>query len=57
MSLKLHFFAFPCGFFFFLHENMGAICDENGKRFHHIFPKLKWDIVENGVQIFWLTAA
>jgi hypothetical protein len=42
---------------FTFYENMGAISDEHGERFHHIFPKLKRGIVEKGVQICWLTAA
>jgi len=42
---------------FFFSENMGAISDEHGERFHYIFPKLKGGILENGVQICWLTSA
>ena len=57
MSLKLFFLASPYGFPPPLPENMGAISDEHGERFHHIFLKLERGIVENGVQIRWLTAA
>ena len=56
MSLKLFFWHPPYGSPP-PPENMGAISDEHGERFHHIFLKLERGIVENGVQIHWLTAA
>jgi hypothetical protein len=48
------FSAFPLEFF---PENTGAVSDEHVKNSISIFPKLKGGTVENGVQIYRLTAA
>ena len=54
MSPILHFLHSHGNIF---SENMGAMSDKHGERFHQVLPRLNRDAVKNGIQILWLAAA